>query len=227
VLIQNTSSNLNAGVRIDLMTSGNTNRVAYIKAVNTSGGGGATDVLIATNGDFGTPVDALKVDSVGNITALTGNLIQGTAAKGVNFTANTPAAGMTSQLLNWYEEGTFDPRLSFATGGDTFTYNARIATYTRVGRLVTLNLLIDTSAKGAGTGNLSLINLPFTAAGYASVVPRTVGITNTGPISAYTYSGQSSLLFFTVSSLGVETQITDTSVGAAVTIAMSLTYITS
>jgi hypothetical protein len=96
-----------------------------------------------------------------------------------------------------------------------------------VGRLVTLNLLIDTSAKGAGTGNLSLINLPFTAAGYASVVPRTVGITNTGPISAYTYSGQSSLLFFTVSSLGVETQITDTSVGAAVTIAMSLTYITS
>lgn len=155
------------------------------------------------------------------------NIVQGTAAKGYNFTANTPAAGMTSQLLNWYEEGTFDPRLSFASGGDTFTYNARIATYTRIGRLVTINLLVDTSAKGVGTGNFFLTNLPFAAAGYASTVPRTVGIANTGPISAYTFSGQSQLYFFTVNTTGVETQITDTSVGAAVTIAMTLSYITA
>ena len=33
-----------------------------------------------------------------------GNLVPVTPAKGINFTANTPAAGMTSQLLNWYEE---------------------------------------------------------------------------------------------------------------------------
>ena len=40
-----------------------------------------------------------------DITFNTGNLIQGTAAKGINFTANTPASGKTSQLLNWYEIG--------------------------------------------------------------------------------------------------------------------------
>jgi hypothetical protein len=187
----------------------------------------STRVMTTPDANFTVARTDAAQSLTGNQTLSTGNLIQGTAARGFSFTANTAAAGVTSQLLNWYEEGTFDPRLSFATGGDTFSYNARSATYTRVGRLVTLNLLIDTSAKGAGTGNLSLINLPFTAAGYTSVVPRTVGITNTGPISAYTYSGQSSLLFFTVSSLGVETQITDTSVGAAVTLVMSLTYITS
>lgn len=187
----------------------------------------STRVMTVPNANFTAARTDAAQSFTGDQTLSTGNLIQGTAGRGFNFTANTPQSGMTSELLNWYEEGTFDPRLSFATGGDTFTYSARIGTYTRVGRLVTLTLLVETSAKGAGTGNLSLINLPFTAAGYASVVPRTVGITNTGPISAYTYSGQSVLTFFTVSTLGVETQITNTSVGAAVTIVMSLTYITS
>ena len=37
------------------------------------------------------------------------NVKIGTAAKGIDFSANTPAAGMTSQLLNWYEEGNWTP----------------------------------------------------------------------------------------------------------------------
>ena len=63
-----------------------------------------------------------KQVSVANLTAgravgtaggtFTDNFVQSTAAKGVNFTANTPAAGMTSQLLNWYEEGTFTPTIT-------------------------------------------------------------------------------------------------------------------
>lgn len=161
LLVQNTSANLNAGVRIDLMTSGNTDRVAYIKAVNTSGGGGATDVIIATNGDFATPVDALKVDSTGNITAITGNLIQGTAAKGINFTANTPAAGMTSQLLNWYEEGTWTP--TDASGaGLTLTYTAAEMRYTRMGRVVMIQGQITYPAT-ASTATALIGGLPFTS----------------------------------------------------------------
>ena len=34
------------------------------------------------------------------------NVVQGTAAKGFDFSANTPLAGKTSTVLNWYEEGT-------------------------------------------------------------------------------------------------------------------------
>ena len=55
----------------------------------------------------------------GNLAITNGNLVQGTAAKGVNFTANTPAAGMTSQLLNWYEEGTWTPTVTPETGSFT------------------------------------------------------------------------------------------------------------
>ena len=70
----------------------------------------------------------------GDQTLSTGNIVQGTAAKGINFTANTPAAGMTSQLLNWYEEGTWTPSFSHS-GGSTPTQTST-GKYTRVGNLV-------------------------------------------------------------------------------------------
>ena len=103
----------------------------------------------------------------GDQTLSTGNIIQGTAAKGVNFTANTPAAGMTSQLLNWYEEGNWTPTLT--TDGTNFTsvtYDPLTAgKYTRVGRVVYINGNIRTDAVtvGSASGNVQIGGLPFTA----------------------------------------------------------------
>jgi len=45
----------------------------------------------------------------GNSVADVGNLVIGTAGKGIDFSANAHAAGMTSELLNDYEEGTGRP----------------------------------------------------------------------------------------------------------------------
>jgi len=91
----------------------------------------------------------------------TGNLVQGTAAKGINFTANTPAAGMTSQLLNWYEEGTWTPNDSSGAGLSLAITGAR---YTRIGRQVTctafLTYPVTASAAAAVIGGL-----PFSAGG--------------------------------------------------------------
>jgi len=69
-------------------------------------------------------------------TALTGNFTFSTAAKGINFTANTPAAGMTSQLLNWYEEGTWTPT-DVSGAGLSLTIPANSTKYTRKGRETT------------------------------------------------------------------------------------------
>jgi hypothetical protein len=103
---------------------------------------------------------AARTDAANSFTAdqtlSTGNLIQGTAAKGVNFTANTPAAGMTSQLLNWYEEGTWTPSL-----GGTATYNGRQGFYTRIGRTIFITLDIDVNTIGTGATS-RITNLPFT-----------------------------------------------------------------
>ena len=95
-----------------------------------------------------------------------GNFVPKTAAKGINFTANTPAAGMTSQLLNWYEEGTYTPSQG---GGLTVvgTFGSS-GTYTRIGRQVTVigTLTGSTSIAFAAAGGILTGGLPFNLATY-------------------------------------------------------------
>jgi hypothetical protein len=99
--------------------------------------------------------------SNGNV-RLENNLVQGTAGNGVNFTANTPASGMTSQLLNWYEEGTWTPV------GNGITFSAASGTYTRIGRLVTASFTV-TFPVTANTSNAQATGLPFTAGANSAV----------------------------------------------------------
>lgn len=116
----------------------------------------------------------------GNQTIVNGDLVIGTSGEGVNFTANTPAAGMTSQLLNWYEEGTFTPTVVGTSTTGTATYANQLGKYTRVGRLVTVEIYLNWSG-GTGTGDLQFGGLPFTvgsnAYGAASIVPENITLT--------------------------------------------------
>lgn len=116
---------------------------------------GYLSLLTTTSG--GTLTERWRVDSAGNFIPLA-------AAKGVNFTANTPAAGMTSQLLNWYEEGTWTP-----TQGAGLTVVGSFSssgTYTRVGRQVTVIGYVAGSTSVAVTLNGVICGgLPFTVAG--------------------------------------------------------------
>jgi hypothetical protein len=112
----------------------------------------------------------------GNLRLGTGNLVQGTAAKGVNFTANTPAAGMTSQLLNWYEEGTWTPdQGSGLVVVGAFSSSGK---YTRIGRQVTISASVQGATTIACTSaGLICTNLPFTV-GTASSGSATTGNAN-------------------------------------------------
>ena len=115
----------------------------------------------------------------GDQTLSTGNLIQGTAAKGMNFTANTPAAGMTSQLLNWYEEGTYTPtttNLTVITGSANWS-----GKYTRVGRLMTAYFIV-TGGNFTITQGSTTISLPKAATGYETglIVNPNTGVGNIG-----------------------------------------------
>jgi hypothetical protein len=86
------------------------------------------------------------------------NLVLNTAAKGINFTANTPKAGMTSQLLNWYEEGTWTPTL----GGNT-TYTRQQGRYIRNGKMCTVMASVVVNVLGTGSIN-TISGLPFNSA---------------------------------------------------------------
>ena len=90
-----------------------------------------------------------------------GNIIPAVAAKGINFTANTPAAGMTSQLLNWYEEGTWTPN----QGAGLTLVGAFSSTgkYIRIGRQVSVSGTVTGATSVAVTAaGVITSNLPFT-----------------------------------------------------------------
>jgi hypothetical protein len=111
----------------------------------------------------GTPLVTID-DTNSNVKIELGNLVQGTAAKGINFTANTPASGMTSQLLNWYEEGTWTPFISTDNVPPTITYTANSGgRYVRIGNLVHIQGFVETaSVNTAGaSGFLIFGGFPF------------------------------------------------------------------
>jgi len=89
-----------------------------------------------------------------------GNIQIGTAAKGINFTANSAAAGMTSQLLNWYEEGTWTPA---DASGASLSFTSASGYYTEKGREVTVVFtLVYPATANANAARIG--GLPFTSA---------------------------------------------------------------
>jgi hypothetical protein len=115
----------------------------------------------------------------GDTTLVSGNLVQGTAAKGINFTANTPAAGMTSQLLNWYEEGTWTPNQG--SGLTLVGAFSSVGRYVRVGKAVSISGSVSgaTSVAILASGELCT-NAPFGA----GTLPGIGGATNVNASAA-------------------------------------------
>lgn len=102
----------------------------------------------------------MRVDSDnGNAYVGKGNIAFSTAGKGIDFSANTHAAGMTSELLNWYEEGTWTPTASAPSG--TFTTVTTSGTYTRIGNTVRAGFKITVSDIGTATAISFIGGLPF------------------------------------------------------------------
>jgi hypothetical protein len=100
-----------------------------------------------------------------NFTLNTGNLVIGTAGEGIDFSADSSAAGMTSELLDDYEEGTWTPvRNGFTEniGGGSIT---NTGAYTKIGRTVFVTARIAcaggaTLAASSGAGSF-LSGCPF------------------------------------------------------------------
>lgn len=75
---------------------------------------------------------------------------------GVLFNGDTAAANR----LDDYEEGSWTPVLQGSTTG-TATYTHQFGDYTKIGRMVTANCRIVTSALGTIAGDLTVEGLPF------------------------------------------------------------------
>lgn len=140
-----------------------------ITGYTASGATGTT----STNLVFSTSPSITTPTLVGNATLSTGNVVQGTAAKGFDFSANTPAAGKTSTLLNWYEEGTWTP-----TSFD-ISYSSASGSYTRIGGqvFVYFNIVLPATADA---NNITINGFPFTVANLDQMRAGSIGYTNYG-----------------------------------------------
>jgi hypothetical protein len=105
-------------------------------------------------------IDASQIKTpitfAGNVTLSTGNLIIGTAGKGIDFSA-TSGTG-TSELLNDYEEGTWTPSFSDSGGG--------VPTQTSAGRYVKIGSVVhfwfQCTLSGPALDVYFTTNFPFT-----------------------------------------------------------------
>lgn len=97
----------------------------------------------------------------GDATLSTGNLVIGTSGKGIDFSTNSSAAGMTSELLDGYEEGTWTPNQGAGlTVVGTFGSSGK---YTKVGRVVVvIGYLTSTTSLECSASSVICSNLPFT-----------------------------------------------------------------
>ena len=138
------------------------------------------------------------VGITGDTTVTSGNLVIGTAGKGIDFSVNSNASGMTSELLNNYEEGTFDVTVRDATSGGNTGSVTQTNRYVRIGNFVWMqfNLIIITTTGMTGGNALYFTGLPFTPVtgsnGCASVLTNHVDIdNNVFDINLFQNAGQS------------------------------------
>lgn len=91
------------------------------------------------------------------------NLVISTAGKGIDFSANTHAAGMTSELLNDYEEGTWTPTLATNGFSGGVTLSSSSGTYTKIGRQVTIQGTLVLSGFAYPSAFTEIGGVPYTS----------------------------------------------------------------
>ena len=130
--------------------------ISATKWIDTSGNGlhGSTSTATAVNHTIG----SLTVESGATI-----KLQDGAGIDFSNYTDGSVAGSTTSQLLDDYEEGTWTPVLTSNTGSDgALSHAAQRGTYTKIGRMVTLQCYMSIDNKGSRTGVAMIGGLPYT-----------------------------------------------------------------
>jgi len=140
-----------------------------------SNGGDAGALVLGTNDSNSLTLETnntarMVLAAAGDVTVSTGNVVIGTAGKGIDFSNQAGATGtMASELLDHYEEGSFTLGLADSSGdgsGESQTYSNQQGQYVKIGRQVFITGYLRTTSLGTLTtsSGASLVGLPFTVA---------------------------------------------------------------
>ena len=170
-----------------------------------------TDMYIqsATNTDmyfYTGNTERMKILAGGNIDISAGHILLDNGY-GINFAATSDASGMSSELLDDYEEGTWTP--VYQQGTSSATYSVQTGRYTKIGNRVFFTFELDGNSITGNTSHLNIGGLPYTASNtqaaagaqisYSGGVPNDIHVTgvifaNQTNIGIYKYSNGGSVL---------------------------------
>ena len=144
---------------------------------------------------------------------------------GLKFNGDTAAAN----ALDDYEEGTWTMGISFGGASTGITYDGSTsATYTKIGRQVTVNGFVALTNKGSSTGSARITGLPFTIANssgyYSAAAMRLQAINFVDQFQAYGTINSTTILLQQTTTLGINTDIADTEFSNSSQIMISFTY---
>ena len=116
--------------------------------------------------------------NVGNGLNLADGNLSVASGHGIDFSAGANAAGMTNELLDDYEEGTFTPTCSRDSSASAHTYGMQHGNYTKIGRMVDVKISIQiTGTTTTGSGAIHITGLPF-----SNVISGAKGYGNTAVV---------------------------------------------
>ena len=148
--------------------------------------GGITEQVSVANLTAGRAISATQ------LTLSTENLVVGTAGKGIDFSAATHAAGMTSELLNDYEEGTFTATLAGFTTSPTVPVTST-SRYTKVGRTVEAQIAFKNVSTVGASGPILIQGLPYAAGADAIATAAQSGMGSTNVTAGLLSSGATTI----------------------------------
>ena len=117
----------------------------------------------------------------------TDNGLRFPSGKGIDFSATSDATGMTSELLDDYEEGSWTPDVS----GGGVPWGNQTGSYVKIGKQVTAQFWLQASGTSSSSGGFSIQGLPFASGSYND--------RNAGACRAYSlanFSGASGVMYW-------------------------------
>ena len=151
LILKNNNTTANSLSQIQSADAGGqtTSAISFYNVDNSTNEG---YISFLTRPGGGAPTEAARFNSSGNLAFPSG--------QGIDFSATGEGSGtMTSELLDDYEEGTWTP--TWSAGIASPSYLTQGGTYTKIGRLVTIHVAIETNGGTNDGGQVVISGLPF------------------------------------------------------------------
>ena len=215
------------GANIAMTVNGDSGSAEYagIRFVDAAGGN-QHQIFNGAGGlyfrDYTAGETRASINSTGNFSITTGNLVIGTSGKGIDFSATSDGSGtMTSEVLDDYEEGTWSATFTAAVTAPT-TAQVETGLYTKVGNTVTARVYSNSFSMVGSSGILKVTGLPFSSS--AATTHKAIGAitvhslnlaTGCSGLSSVVHAGATEIYFYEAKDGAAYGSITDNTATSA------------